>query len=324
MTVKELVVSLFAALIAALITDVFADWSARVSKWLARCAAARLHSEACDRYAEEWIETLTTRPRLLQLLFALDLFRATYIINREHRARMAYSELGARYERGHFTKRAIDIVFALIVLLFISPLFLAIAIIVKFSSPGPILFKQRRYTLNGEEVLVYKFRTVEVAEDDVCKDVARRPTPIGHFLRRTSLDELPQVINVLEGKMSFVGPRPHALAHNEMYKALLKGTKMANRVLPGLTGWAQINGLRGETGTIDQLIRRVRFALDYIQNRSLWLDMKIFVATALRVLYRSTNVSTTKKRFRGSLIQHVLEMLRRLLRRTGGKSEKRD
>jgi putative colanic acid biosynthesis UDP-glucose lipid carrier transferase len=158
---------------------------------------------------------------------------------------------------------------------------LAVALAVKISSPGPVLFKQRRYGLHGEEILVYKFRSMTVCEDGPVVVQAQkqdsRITAVGRFLRRTSLDELPQLFNVLEGKMSFVGPRPHAVAHNEFYRKLISGYMIRHKVRPGITGWAQVHGLRGETTTVEQMRLRVQYDLDYLRNWSLWLDFKILL-----------------------------------------------
>src|SRR5216684_4956670 len=187
-----------------------------------------------------------------------------------------------------FWKRVFDVVLASIALVFASPVLLAVALAIRYSSPGPILFKQRRYGLNGEEISVYKFRSMTVCEDGpVVAQVTEkdsRVTPLGTFLRRTSLDELPQIFNVLEGKMSFVGPRPHAVAHNEEYRKLINGYMIRHKVRPGITGWAQVNGLRGETSTVDRMHRRVQYDLDYLKNWSLWLDLKILARTALTVV----------------------------------------
>ena len=181
-------------------------------------------------------------------------------------------------------KRAIDILLSSGALLLGWPLLLAIAIAVKISSPGPVLFKQRRYGLHGEEILVYKFRSMSVWEDGPVVVQARRRdrrvTVMGRFLRRTSLDELPQLFNVLQGKMSFVGPRPHAVAHNELYRKLISGYLIRHKVRPGMTGWAQVHGLRGETRTVEQMRQRVEFDLDYLRNWSPWLDIRIILKTA--------------------------------------------
>jgi putative colanic acid biosynthesis UDP-glucose lipid carrier transferase len=182
-------------------------------------------------------------------------------------------------------KRVFDVALACFALMLAWPVLLAVAFAIKRSSPGPILFKQRRYGLNGEEILVYKFRSMTVCEDgaEVAQATPRdgRVTPLGAFLRRTSLDELPQILNILEGKMSFVGPRPHAVAHNEAYRKLINGYMIRHKVRPGITGWAQVNGLRGETSTIDKMHQRVQYDLDYLKNWSLWLDVKIIARTAL-------------------------------------------
>lgn len=180
-------------------------------------------------------------------------------------------------------KRLSDIVFSLGILTLIAPVLLAIAAAVKFTSPGPIIFKQRRYGLDGEEILVYKFRSMSVTEDGGVVTQAKkndsRITPLGAFLRKTSLDELPQFINVLQGRMSIVGPRPHAVAHNELYRKLIKGYMVRHKVKPGITGWAQVNGYRGETDTLDKMQGRIDYDLDYLRNWSLRLDIHIILRT---------------------------------------------
>ena len=184
-------------------------------------------------------------------------------------------------------KRVFDVALACIALLLIWPVLLAVALAIKRSSAGPVLFKQRRYGLNGEEILIYKFRSMTVCEDGIQVAQATpqdgRVTPLGAFLRRTSLDELPQIFNILEGKMSFVGPRPHAVAHNEAYRKLINGYMIRHKVRPGITGWAQVNGLRGETSTVEKMHLRVQYDLEYLKNWSLWLDLKIIARTALIV-----------------------------------------
>jgi putative colanic acid biosynthesis UDP-glucose lipid carrier transferase len=187
-------------------------------------------------------------------------------------------------------KRASDIMLASIILLLLAPLMLVVAIAVKMSSPGPVIFRQRRYGLYGESILVYKFRSMTVMENGDQVVQARkndqRVTKIGGFLRRTSLDELPQFINVLQGRMSIVGPRPHAVAHNEQYRKLIKGYMLRHKVKPGITGWAQVNGLRGETATLDKMEARIQYDLDYLRNWSLWLDLWIVLRTVKVVLTR--------------------------------------
>lgn len=184
-------------------------------------------------------------------------------------------------------KRMFDIALSLIILLLIWPVMFAVAVGVKLSSPGPIIFKQRRYGLDGQEIAVYKFRTMSVCEDGETITQAKRHdgriTAFGGFLRRTSLDELPQFLNVLGGSMSIVGPRPHAVAHNEMYRKVIKAYMIRHKVKPGITGWAQVNGFRGETATLDRMRGRVECDLDYLRNWSVTLDMWIMIKTALLV-----------------------------------------
>jgi putative colanic acid biosynthesis UDP-glucose lipid carrier transferase len=167
------------------------------------------------------------------------------------------------------------------------PLLVLIGILVKLTSPGPMIFKQRRYGLDGREIEVYKFRTMKVTENGVHVQQATkgdpRITPIGGLLRRSSLDELPQLINVLQGRMSLVGPRPHAVAHNELYRKLIKGYMLRHKVLPGITGLAQVNGCRGETQELHQMEARVRYDLEYLRHWTPMLDVKILLLTLLKV-----------------------------------------
>ena len=187
-------------------------------------------------------------------------------------------------------KNASDFVFAFFILLLLSPLMLGIALAVKLTSPGPAIFKQRRYGLNGEEIIVYKFRSMRVSEDGQKIEQAQKNDPritkIGAFLRRSSLDELPQFINVLQGRMSIVGPRPHAVAHNELYRKQIKGYMLRHKVKPGITGWAQVNGFRGETEVLEKMQARIEFDLDYMQNWSIWFDSWIIIRTVWVVLRR--------------------------------------
>ncbi|MCK7598397.1 undecaprenyl-phosphate glucose phosphotransferase [Microbulbifer sp. CAU 1566] len=176
-------------------------------------------------------------------------------------------------------KRMEDLVLSSLILLAISPLMLLVAAAVKLTSKGPVIFKQHRYGLDGRPIKVWKFRSM-TAQDNGDKVVQAtkndaRITPVGAFLRRTSLDELPQFINVLQGRMSIVGPRPHAVAHNEQYRALVNGYMLRHKVKPGITGWAQVNGWRGETDTVEKMSKRVEHDLQYIRNWSLWLDIRI-------------------------------------------------
>jgi putative colanic acid biosynthesis UDP-glucose lipid carrier transferase len=186
-------------------------------------------------------------------------------------------------------KRISDVVLSLFILVLVSPVLLMVAIGVKLSSPGPVIFKQRRNGLDGGEIIVYKFRSMRSMDNgpvvkQATKDDARI-TPFGAFLRRTSLDELPQFINVLQGRMSIVGPRPHAVAHNEEYRKLIKAYMVRHKVKPGITGWAQVNGLRGETDTIDKMKLRVEYDLEYLRNWSLALDLQIILRTVRLVIF---------------------------------------
>jgi putative colanic acid biosynthesis UDP-glucose lipid carrier transferase len=185
-------------------------------------------------------------------------------------------------------KRLTDIVLSVTILLLLLPLLLLVAVLVKLTSPGPVVFKQRRYGLDGREIAVYKFRTMSVTEDGgEIRQASRtdsRVTKIGAILRRTSFDELPQLINVLQGRMSLVGPRPHAVAHNEEYRKLIKGYMVRHKVLPGITGLAQVNGCRGETTRLEDMEARVNFDLDYLRHWSPLLDIKIILLTAVKVL----------------------------------------
>lgn len=187
------------------------------------------------------------------------------------------------YGASMFLKRLEDIVLGSLILFFISPLMLLVAIAVKLADPGPVIFRQRRYGLNGQVIEVWKFRSMLVQEDGAHVPQAQKNDPritrVGAFLRKTSLDELPQFINVLQGRMSIVGPRPHAVAHNEQYRKLIHGYMLRHKVKPGITGLAQVNGWRGETDTTEKMAMRVKYDLEYINHWSLWLDLKIIAKT---------------------------------------------
>jgi len=189
-------------------------------------------------------------------------------------------------------KRGSDIVLSLLILVLVSPLLVLIALCVKLSSPGPVIFRQRRYGLDGDEIVVYKFRSMTVLDDgDTIRQAHRndqRLTPVGAFLRRTSMDELPQFVNVLQGRMSIVGPRPHAVAHNELYRKLIKGYMVRHKVKPGITGWAQVNGYRGETETLEKMKARIDCDLEYLRNWSLRLDLYI-IAKTVWVVFKTEN-----------------------------------
>jgi putative colanic acid biosynthesis UDP-glucose lipid carrier transferase len=184
-------------------------------------------------------------------------------------------------------KRLTDITLAALIVAVLSPVFVIIALGIKLTSPGSVIFKQRRYGLGGEEIIVYKFRTMTVSEDGEdfvqAKKDDDRITPIGHFLRRYSLDELPQLFNILQRRMSLVGPRPHPIALNEQYRKMIRGYMVRHKVLPGLTGLAQINGCRGETPRVEDMRARIEYDLDYLRNWSPFLDLKILFLTVFRM-----------------------------------------
>lgn len=183
-------------------------------------------------------------------------------------------------------KRIEDICVASAILIMISPLLTVIAIAIKLDSKGPVFFHQIRYGLNGKPIKVFKFRSMTVMENgaQVKQAVKNDPrvTKVGGFLRRTSLDELPQFFNVILGNMSVVGPRPHAVAHNEEYRKLITGYMLRHKVKPGITGLAQIRGWRGETDTLDKMEKRIECDLEYIRSWSLILDLKIIFLTVFR------------------------------------------
>ena len=185
-------------------------------------------------------------------------------------------------------KRVSDYILASIILVLTSPVLLGIALAIKLTSPGSVIFKQRRYGLDGREIIVYKFRSMTVSEDSdeviqATKD-DERVTKVGAILRKYSLDELPQFINVLQGRMSVVGPRPHAIAHNEEYRPLIKGYMVRHKVNPGITGLAQVMGYRGETATVEAMKKRVDYDLEYLRNWSITLDLRIIMKTIKIVL----------------------------------------
>ncbi len=184
-------------------------------------------------------------------------------------------------------KRTTDLMLGLVFLGIALPFMLLIAIGIKLTSRGPVIFKQRRYGLDGREIVVYKFRSMTVTEDsDTIQQATKndaRVTPFGKFLRRSSLDEIPQLVNVLQGRMSLVGPRPHAVAHNEMYRQLIKGYMVRHKVTPGITGLAQVKGWRGETIDLEAMERRIHFDLEYLRNWSLALDLEILFKTVFTV-----------------------------------------
>lgn len=245
---------------------------------------------------------MTSQPRILALLDALrDTTASVYFVP----DMFVFDLIQARFDHvggipvmsvcdspfegfNGIAKRVADMILSLGILALIWPIMLGLAIAIKATSRGPVIFKQRRYGLDGNEIVVYKFRSMTVMEDE--NDVRqatrndRRLTRIGGFIRRTSLDELPQFINVLQGRMSIVGPRPHATVHNEQYRKLIKGYMVRHKVRPGITGWAQVNGFRGETDTLEKMQGRIAHDLDYLRNWSTWLDLKIVARTLLLML----------------------------------------
>lgn len=240
-----------------------------------------MQQEEKIRHLVECLSDSTASVHVVPDVFVSDLFKARW-------SRLGEVPLVSVYESPIYgisvlLKRLEDIILGSLILLMISPLMILIALAVKLTSSGPIIFKQRRYGLNGQIIEVWKFRSMSVTEDGGHVPQAQRNdpriTPLGSFLRKTSLDELPQFINVLQGRMSIVGPRPHAVAHNEQYRKLIHGYMLRHKVKPGITGWAQVNGWRGETETVDKMEMRVQFDLEYINNWSVWLDIKIIAMT---------------------------------------------
>jgi putative colanic acid biosynthesis UDP-glucose lipid carrier transferase len=240
---------------------------------------------------------MTSQPRILQLLDALsDTTASIYFVPDMFVTNLMQARMDTVGEipvvavcESPFTgingivKRASDIILSILILLIISPVMIIIAAGIALTSPGPIIFQQRRYGLNGDMIRVSKFRSMTVCEDGVTVQQAQkndsRITPIGAFLRKTSLDELPQFLNVIQGRMSIVGPRPHAVAHNELYRTMIKGYMVRHKIKPGLTGWAQVNGWRGETDTLEKMKKRIDYDLAYLQNWSLRLDIYIILKT---------------------------------------------
>jgi exopolysaccharide biosynthesis polyprenyl glycosylphosphotransferase len=190
-------------------------------------------------------------------------------------------------------RMSVDIIIATIILLFLVPLLVLVALLIRIDSPGSVLFRQTRTGLRGKQFQIYKFRTMRVQENgDVIRQVTRddaRITRIGRLLRKTSIDELPQLLNVIKGEMSLVGPRPHALAHDEYYAQRIPDYTKRFAVRPGITGWAQVNGARGETPHLADMERRVELDIWYIQNANLLFDFKILLRTIVIELTRRTD-----------------------------------
>ncbi len=203
-------------------------------------------------------------------------------VGRTHTLRLARAPLTLK---DRSLKRAFDIVVASILLVIAAPLLALIALCIKLDSDGPVFFRQRRNGFNQREFRVFKFRTMTTLDDgDVIRQAQRndsRVTSVGRFLRRTNLDEVPQLLNVLAGDMSLVGPRPHAVAHDNEYEERIRLYAGRHKVKPGITGWAQVNGLRGETDTVDKMVKRVEHDLFYIDHWSVMFDIKIMLTTIL-------------------------------------------
>jgi putative colanic acid biosynthesis UDP-glucose lipid carrier transferase len=198
------------------------------------------------------------------------------------------SESPLMLETQALCKALLDKVVAAAMLVLLSPLLLAIALAVRLSSPGPVIFRQKRHGWDGRIIEVWKFRSMYVHRSDGVVEQAQRHdlrvTPVGRLIRRTSLDELPQLFNVVQGHMSLVGPRPHAIEHNDFYSSHIRSYMLRHRIKPGITGLAQVRGLRGETETIEKMLRRVEADLEYINRWSVWLDIKILLKTPLTLL----------------------------------------
>lgn len=190
------------------------------------------------------------------------------------------------------TKHILNRMLAIVLLIALFPILLLISVFIKMESKGPVLFKQRRGGMNNKEFIVFKFRTMKVCEDgDVIRQASvndNRVTRVGAILRRYSLDELPQLINVVKSEMSLIGPRPHAVAHNDYFGQHIRDYRLRHVLRPGMTGWAQVNGLRGETDTLEKMEKRLKYDLYYIRNRTLAFDIKILLMTAA-VIFRKEN-----------------------------------
>jgi putative colanic acid biosysnthesis UDP-glucose lipid carrier transferase len=280
----------------------FEDWEAGSSKQPQWDLLGQLDDVAAF-VAEQGVNVvyitlpISPRPGLSKLLRALqDTVASVYFVPDLH----ALNNIQARVDVVHgipmfavyaspffgvrpLAKRTSDILLSGLAILFLSPVFIAVAIGVKVTSKGPIIFRQRRYGLDGRQIMVYKFRSMTVTEDGASSytQVTRtdsRVTPFGAFIRRTSLDELPQLLNVLEGSMSLVGPRPHAIAVNEHYRALIPAYMLRHKVKPGITGWAQVNGFRGGDD-LPAMQKRIEFDLHYLKHWSIWLDLRILLRT---------------------------------------------
>ena len=240
----------------------------------------------------ELVASLRVVPRAIQLVPDVAIQELLGLPSRSiGRLRSVELQRAPLNARQIFLKRLLDLSLAIPILVFISPLLLAIAALIKWDSPGPVLFRQLRRGLHGRPFEILKFRTMTIESEADIRQATRndgRVTSIGRWLRKTSLDELPQLLNVVDGQMSLVGPRPHALTHDEYYSRLIKNYEVRQHVLPGITGWAQVNGLRGETPELELMVQRVDHDIWYAVNANLVLDLKILARTTVEVL-RSRN-----------------------------------
>jgi putative colanic acid biosynthesis UDP-glucose lipid carrier transferase len=227
-----------------------------------------------------WVPDFGNMPLLNQSIAQIDQLPAIYL----NEAPLSSHPAAA------FSKTLIDRSVALLAILALSPLLIGTAIAVKLSSPGPVFFRQPRHGWNGGVIQIFKFRSMRVHDDSVVKQATRddnRVTAVGRFIRRTSIDELPQLFNVLRGEMSLVGPRPHAVTHNDYYSDKILAYMARHRIKPGITGLAQVTGHRGETETLEKMQQRVEQDLAYINNWSLWLDIKILIKTPFTLFSRN-------------------------------------
>lgn len=242
----------------------------------------RRRNAICERLQALPVPVLLLPDRHVDAIFAQGQKLGREFTVEIQRAPLSESEL--------FSKRGLDVLVASGLIVALAPLFAIVGLLIKLESPGPVIFRQRRKGFNGREFTIFKFRTMNVLEDGHVIPQARRDDPrvtrIGRILRAASIDELPQLINVVRGHMSLVGPRPHALAHDDGYTKVIAKYAFRQHVKPGLTGWAQVNGYRGETARLELMERRVECDLWYIKNWSFWLDMKILVLTSFELLRR--------------------------------------
>lgn len=264
--------------------------SARSGEWDQLYLALPVEAKKRTMRLLEELSDSATPIRLLPDYFTTNLLHSKFIEIADNPVLCIYD---SPFSGDHaLIKRIEDVVVGSLILTLISPIMLLIAAAVKLTSKGPVFFKQTRYGLKGEKISVWKFRSMTVCEDghNIRQAIRgdNRYTRIGEFLRRTSLDELPQFFNVMQGTMSIVGPRPHAVAHNEQYRSLIPGYMLRHMIKPGITGWAQINGWRGETNTVYKMRKRVEFDLEYMREWSLWLDIKIIFLTIFKT-FRDKN-----------------------------------